>query len=311
MKTLLVHLIRGQNGPTPVRRFLESYVAHPAGAEHELVLALKGFPSEQDAFRCLAAARGHGLDPDHMILPDDGLDLTAYARAVSRRPADRYCFVNSFSRILADDWLGHLGRALDAPGVQLAGATGSWASHQDYRRYHLGLHSGYDEVFDDREQTRLGFLALTRQHNPGKRDLGRLPFKLAAAADMIRDRRAFEPFPSAHLRTNAFIASARLMIALRFPQIRTKQAAYRLEGGTTGLTRRVIDGGGRVVVVDRHGALYDVNAWDRSHTFWAGAQQNLLVADNQTDDYAQAGDAGRRLLTALAWGRGRRRPTES
>ncbi|HTU96585.1 MAG TPA: hypothetical protein VMF14_12145 [Solirubrobacteraceae bacterium] len=306
MKLALIHLVRRANGPAPLQRFLDSYAGHRPGIDHELVLALKGFDGPADAAESVAAARRRGLDPGYVLLPDDGLDLTAYARVVATVPADRYCFTNSYSRVLADDWLAHLDRALQDPTVHVAGATGSWASHQDYRRYHLHLSSGYDTVFAGREPTRQGFLALTRRHLPDKRDHGRVAFKLAAAADMVRDRGAFASFPSAHLRTNAFAARRELLTALELPRIRGKRDAYRWESGRSGFTRRVLESGGRVVVVARDGSLYDPGAWPRSLTFWSGEQENLLVADNQTEEYQAAGPPGRELLSALAWGE---RPT--
>ena len=168
---------------------------HPPGVDHELLLAVKGFDTPADAEPSLTSARNRGLDPGHIHLPDDGMDLTAYARVVSAVPAERYCFVNSYSRAVADSWLSHLSSALEQPGVGLAGATGSWASHQDFRRYQLGLRSGYDDVFEGREAARLGFLTLARQRNPTKRDNGRLAFKAIAALDMVRDRNTFDPFP--------------------------------------------------------------------------------------------------------------------
>lgn len=302
MKLLLVHLVRRHNGPAPLQRFLESYTAHAPGVEHELLLALKGFDTPADAAPSLAAARSRGLDPGHIHLPDDGMDLTAYARVVSAVPAERYCFTNSYSQPIADGWLGHLSAALDQRGVALAGATGSWASHQDFRRYQLGLRSGYDDVFEGRERARLGFLTLARQRNPAKRDNGRLAFKAIAALDLARDRNAFDHFPAPHLRTNAFIASRELMVALGVPRIRRKRDAYRLESGPASFTRRVEESGRRAVVVGRDGSLYDSRRWDESQTFWQGIQENLLVADNQTDDYANAEPDVRRLLCQFAWG---------
>jgi hypothetical protein len=302
VKLVLVHLVRRHNGLAPLERFLDSYLAHAPRADHELLLALKGFDTRADADASLAAARVRGLDPGHILLPDDGLDLTAYARVVAAVEADRYCFTNSYSQALAAGWLAHLDRALDEPGVQVAGATGSWASHQDYRRYHLHLPSGYANVFTDRESTRQAFLELTRRHVPAKRDYGRLAFKLAAALDMARDRGAYASFPLPHLRTNAFAASRGLLATLDLPRIRSKRDAYRWESGTSGFTQRALKSGARVVVVGRDGSLYDPGRWDVSRTFWSGAQENLLVADNQTEDYEHAGADGRRVLSALAWG---------
>ncbi len=302
MTLLVVHLVRAQNGPEPLQRFLSSYLAHPAGIDHELLLTLKGFADEAEALDCMAGARRRGAEVRSLTVPDDGLDLTAYARVVAAVGADRYCFLNSFSVILADDWLRRMSGALDEPGVELAGATGSWNSHRDYRRYHLGLPSGYAAVFDDRERTRQGFLTLARRHDPGRLDRGRIAFKAAAAVDLWRDRGGFDRFPARHLRTNAFTASRQLMLALDFPPIRSKRDAHRLESGPGSFTSRVQGMGKRVVVVGRDGSLHDPDHWDRSATFWQERQQNLLVADNQTQEYEHATLELRRLLSQLAWG---------
>ena len=302
MSLLVVHLVRQQNGSQPLHRFLDSYVAHEPGIEHELLLALKGFGSESQVRACLAEVRTRGADPRHLTVADDGLDLTAYARIVASVRADRYCFINSYSRVLSDQWLAYLSGALDKPLVELAGATGSWASQRDYRRYHLRLPSGYEGVFDGREATRLAFLSLTRERNPRKRNNGRLAHKAVAGLDLLRDRHAFDPFPAHHLRTNAFVASRKFMLAIGFPRIRSKRDAYRLESGPASFTRRAEDMGRRAVVVGRDGLAYDSEDWDQSATFWQGAQQNLLVADNQTDDYDNGDAERRRMLSQLAWG---------
>ncbi|MGH2861160.1 MAG: hypothetical protein ACRDLT_06585, partial [Solirubrobacteraceae bacterium] len=184
MSLLLVHLVRAGNGLRPLERFLDSYVAHPPQAEHDLLLALKGFASDAEAEPSLGLARERGIIAQRLMLDDTGVDLSAYARVVAEVPADRYCFVNSFSRALADGWLLRLAGALDDSSIGVAGATGSWASHQDYRRYQLGLRSGYDTVFESREAARLAFLELARARVPGKRDNGRIAHAAAAAIDM-------------------------------------------------------------------------------------------------------------------------------
>ena len=39
-----------------------------------------------------------------------------------------------------------------------------------------------------------------------------------------------------------------------------------------------------------------------SNTFWQSNQENLLVADNQTETYRAADPAGRAELSHYAWG---------
>jgi hypothetical protein len=120
--TCLVYLSWTPYGLEPARRFLASYRAHPAGAPHRLLVAFAGPPGED---------RGpwHRLfdEVEHERLElGTGMDLDHYRTAAERVAAARYCFVNTVSAILADDWLGKLTTALDRPGVGIVGATGSY-----------------------------------------------------------------------------------------------------------------------------------------------------------------------------------------
>lgn len=125
----VVHLARAQNGVEPFQRFLASYGANPAGIDHDLLVVLKGFEraADADAHRALLAPFPHAT----LSVSDEGFDITAYYAAVAH-VAGRYrafCFLNSYSEILAPGWLEMLHRNLGAPGVGLVGATGSWNSH--------------------------------------------------------------------------------------------------------------------------------------------------------------------------------------
>ncbi len=121
------------------------------------------------------------------------------------------------------------------------------------------------------------------------------------ALKLLRWRR-FGPFPNPHLRTNAFMVGSELASSLRWPPIRRKSGAWALEGGRTSLSRQVADQGKRILVVGRDGRGYEPGDWPASRTFRSGGQENLLIADNRTRDYAEADVATRRRLAELAWG---------
>jgi hypothetical protein len=127
---------------------------------------------------------------------------------------------------------------------------------------------------------------------------------LSAAPRPLKPLRALAhaPFPNPHLRTNGFAVERALAERLRWPRPRTKGAALRIESGRRGLSRQVRALGYRTLVVGRDGHGYDVAEWPASRTFRSGQQENLLVADNRTEQYAQAGEAERRRLAAMAWG---------
>ena len=122
----LVYLVWAPLGLEPLRRFVESYRRHPPGAEHVLAVALKGFREGQDrsAWQREVAAVPH----ERLDMSPGVLDLGSYRAAVGLLPAERYCFLNTNSEVLADGWLGLLDGHLLTPGVGIVGAWGSFES---------------------------------------------------------------------------------------------------------------------------------------------------------------------------------------
>lgn len=118
----LVHLVRAANGIDAPTAFFEAYRRTTPGAEHDLVVACKGFEGAlPEALTSLWA----DFDPIVLRLPDEGFDLGSYRAAAEQLGSEYVCFVNSFSRPLAPHWLQLLFDVADRPGVGLAGATGS------------------------------------------------------------------------------------------------------------------------------------------------------------------------------------------
>ena len=287
----LVHLVWAPLGPEPLRAFLRSYRAHPAGAPHELVILLNGAREDRDAQRdrgqqdrrdarrdarerdpaaasplthATLAAELRGVEHRLIALEQPLLDLAAYGEAARQLEHARLCFLNSYSVILADDWLGHLARAAALPDVGLAGATGSWESRAALV-HGSALHWAYQ--------------------------LAKLPAK----------RRAFPGFPNPHIRTTAFMLRRDLVLALGLERAHDKDAAYLLESGRQSITRQVQARDLRAVVVGRDGHVYDFAEWPRSRTYRGGEQANLLVADNRTSDWQHATPELRRKLSRQAW----------
>jgi len=175
------------------------------------------------------------------------------------------CFLNSYSVVLADNWLGHLARAAELPEVGLVGATGSWET-QAKLVHGSAMHWAY---------------------------------QLAKLRAKWRD---FPHFPNPHIRTTAFMLERQTALELELDRVHDKYAAYLLESGRRSITRQIQERGLRAVVVGRDGRACDVEEWPGSHTYRAGEQKNLLVADNRTDDWQRATPEMRRRLSRHAWG---------
>lgn len=291
----LVHLVRHTNGVEPFDAFLASYRRHDPGVEHDLVLLFKGFPDPGATAPYLERAQGGAAGS--IAVPDKGFDLRAYLAAARTLPHARVCFLNSYSEIVAPGWLGLLDRALDEPGVGAAGATGSWTSFLSYSRWQLGLDDPYARAFPDRRSVRR-----TMHDISGVRYEGDRRHWMTSLVNLLRDVPSMPPFPSAHLRTNAFNMRREEFSGLRWGSLTTKRGAYRMESGRRSLTRQLHARGRRTVVVDRHGAARDWWQWDEAAVFWQERQQDLLVADNQTRVYTGGAPEWRRVLSGYAWG---------
>jgi hypothetical protein len=118
----------------------------------------------------------------------------------------------------------------------------------------------------------------------------------------------YPPFPNPHVRTNTFMLDPALMLELRWPPVTTKRAAWELESGNRSMTRQIEARGLGALVVGRDGEGYTRERWAESRTFRCDEQQNLLVSDNRTRQYAEAGPRLRRKLANLAWGDSARSP---
>jgi hypothetical protein len=296
--TLVVHLVWAPLGPDPLGRFLESYVRHDAGTAHGLLVILNGFGAGEDRgpWRELLA----GVDHEKLDLDRPLLDLGAYAEAVRRMPAERYCFLNSYSVLLADRWLLSMAEALTADDVGLVGATGSWASVSSFQRFQLGMGGTYASVFPDRRAALAAMNAVAARHARAPEVVQRrAPVRYART--LLEQAYRFPPFPAPHIRTNAFMLDGALWSRLSIPNLLGKVDAHRLESGRGGLTAQVERLGLGARVVGRDGRAYAPDDWAASRTLWQGDQENLLVADNQTEDYALGGPAERDFLSRFAW----------
>jgi hypothetical protein len=262
----LVHLVWAPLGPEPLREFLGSYHEHPAGAEHELTIVLNGASSEPgDPARGALLAELEDTEHRLVSLERPVLDLAAYGQAARLLENEQLCFLNSYAVILAADWLRSLAGALEQPGVGLVAATGSWESQAEWLR-------------------------------------GRVRHWPQQIAGLARARRDYPRFPNPHVRTSSFMLERAGLLEMGLEQVHDKRTAYLLESGSQSLTRRVQERGLRPLVVSRDGRSHDVEEWPASHTFRSGRQENLLIADNQTREYAASSSGRRRRLSRDSWG---------
>lgn len=253
-KTTVAHLVWEAAGAECLRRFLDSYREHDAGAGHELVLLYNGFrsPRQHEDFDYVARETPH----IKYVMTRAALDLDAYREVALSRPSSYYLFVNSYARPLVDGWLELL------------------LEHQ--RRHDVGMvaTSGSYESLSSNSPL------LAR------------PSRLAQ----------FKRFPNPHLRTGAFTIRSDVIERIDWFRVGRKLDAWKLESGRGGLSAQVMRLGLKLIVAGRDGVGYEWQDWPDSRTFRSGEQENLIIADNRTDDWANAGLEERGRLARLAWG---------
>lgn len=309
----VIYLCRFAEGERPVRRFADSYRAHPASLEHDLHVIFKGFPST-DSLTSVQALFG-GLPIHPIELEDEGYDIGSYFAAARFVAKPRLIFFNTFAELLVDGWLKKFDDALSLPGVGLVGATGSWQSPRSL--YVAGLKRALHSVrhpLDYLSRLRADPLAGNGDRAlPGVSTAGE-PVRVDAHQIFRRFHRSlyrllrfdhylfhYNPYPNPHIRTNAFMIERDRFLALKVPSFRIKSDAYKFESGRQSLTQQILKQGLRPVVVGRDGHVYDTADWKSSSTYWIDQQANLIAADNRTRNYSEGGAQFRSDLQAHAW----------
>lgn len=266
----VVYLAVKSYGIEAFERFVASYLRHEAGAPHDLVVLAKQFDDVEDfaPYRQLLGDVPHKVQ----FVADQGFDLGSYFDFAANSAYHRFLFLNSLSELLATGWLARFDAALAANPGAVVGSSASMRSVTS-------------------EIGRMRFPGWPGPLQPLRRMLGRW-----------RNWLWYPHFPNPHLRTNAIMLERTTIAALRIPRFVSKADTSRFESGWGNLSRQVWKQGGKVLVVDARGDVHDFAGWAISETFWAGDQQNLLVADRQTRMFEDADADRRALLNRLAWG---------
>ena len=310
----VVYLCRFAEGERPVRGFVDSYRAHPAGADHDLHVVFKGFPDQSS----LMAARAlFGELPIHAIeLEDKGYDIGSYFAAARIVANQRLIFFNTFTELLADNWLKKFDDALSLPDVGLVGATGSWQSHRSmyqasWRRALYWIRHPLEyvrqndadrlSIGDSRKAQDAAVPTIELKTGDARRAFGQFARALYHLIRFDQLLLPYTPYPNPHIRTNAFMVGRARFLALRVPSFGSKFGVYKFESGRSSLTHQIVGQGLKTVVVDREGNAYEPANWKASSTYWIDDQRNLLAADNRTRDYSEGTPAVRAHLEAYAW----------
>jgi hypothetical protein len=306
----LVHLVWAPLGPEPLREFLSSYHAHPAGVEHELTIVLNG-PSRDDGVGTRIVGDGQPKDADEVKLWDAGAARHAgKARSAGEARLYRSGGTSERDRLLAElDGIEHRLLVLDRPVTDLA-AYGLAAQALSHPR--LCFLNSYSVVLADGwlamlarglDGSNVGLAGATASWETQARWIrGKARYWPYQLARLRRMRRDYPHFPNPHIRTTTFMIEREMVVDLKLEDAHDKRSTYLLESGRNSITRQILQRGLRTVVAGRDGNTYGIKNWAVSRTYRSGEQDNLLVADRRTRDWQRASPRLRRRLSRDAWG---------
>lgn len=261
-----------------LKRFIDSYKLHPAGADHNLVIVFNG-TAQKESHEFVRYAN-ENLPSFTPLELEGGQDIDAYFFAASQLKEDRILFLNSFAEFTAGDWLKKYNSVFESePQTGVVGATGSYQSfYSDVLRKPFGWEKGK------------GF------------DYNFKKYKLFIKA-FLYWRWLIASFPNPHVRTNAFMIGRTLFLSLKHRKLNRKFDAYLFESGRRSLTNQVLAKDYKVWLIDKEGRAYAPPHWRDSRTFWWSEQEGALVTDNQTEYYAKnAHTAHGQYLRHISWG---------
>lgn len=263
------------------KNFIQSYLNHPAGFNHELFIIFNGLEHHPDLlpFEKVASEAGLIYQAKHQ---QNGLDLDSYHNLSRELQSPFLLFLNSYTTFLTDNWLAKLMKGMEEPATGIVAPSGSYQSL-------------YSSVF-------LNNSWQWERQKSARENISK--YKLLFKT-LIYWRFIFPPFPNPHFRTSSFLIRRELFLTLKVPQLKNKLSAYRMESGYTSLSRQVMNKSYQIKIVSKDGIVLKMDEWRSANIFWQKNQGDLIISDKQSLRFDKADDDEKRKLTLLAWGESR------
>lgn len=326
----VVYLARFAEGVAPVRKFIDSYKRRRVGITHDLVIVWKGFPNNDPAGSPQKAICDQ-VEHRSIAMTDKGFDITAYKLAGETLSHNHVCFLNTFSEIESDDWLRKLYDHASRANIGIAGATASLESVRDSMKsmskavWLCVQGIPYDPLIAEqwgheivkhapnwlarrppslyRRARRFARRALALRWGalkpPSRQEMEDLFETVWAKQGAIYAE--LPPFPNHHIRSNAFMMRRPVFLDALPPRLATKEDCFEFESGHASVTNRVVRQGLYAVVVGDDSKAYHSSEWSSSKTFRSGAQENILVSDNQTRAFEAMSPELKKLYEHWTW----------
>ncbi|HWB25352.1 MAG TPA: hypothetical protein VG738_07720 [Chitinophagaceae bacterium] len=277
----VIHLVWLPFGIDLFKEFIDSYLIYPAGYPHKLIIAFNGLKAQHpnNPGEYIDYIKEKGILNFECLYFESGQDISIYKQAAATISNEYILFLNSYSKIRAGNWLYFYVQNY-TNNVGLIGATGSFSSYL----------AAINRKTARDVSSRMSVIKKIQS------------IKYAIKLNTVY-RKWFSKFPNPHVRTTAFFIKRTIFNDIEMVDPKNKLQAYFFENGVNSITRQVLNKKLECVLIDKYGNCYKISEWPESKTFWQAGQENLLIADNQTEKYDLADIKIRRLLSCEAWGK--------
>lgn len=280
MPLSLIYLFYTPYGFSKLKTFIKSYVQHSTSINHKLIIVFKGCLESDEIVQASKKYLGDkNINVIFCFSPSFGFDINTYQWVAQQVIEDYLIFFNTNSVLLHPNWCDFYTKHI-TKNTGAISATASFNSHintilqQNSFKYNI----------------KLSF----------KENLA--SYKMLLKAILIWPF-LYKKFPNPHIRTNAFLINRKVFLTLNIKNpLKSKREAYLAESGRNSITQQLLKKNLTVGVVNNNGDFFDLQEANKANTFWNNQQENLLVADNQTELYKNANETQKKQLSLLAWG---------
>ncbi|MCI5225199.1 MAG: hypothetical protein D3918_00740 [Candidatus Electrothrix sp. AX2] len=283
----VVHLVWAPLGIEPFNNFIKSYFKYSAGIKHDLIILFNGFTSEEETYEYRMQLSNTKFL--FFFMKKKCLDIAAYRTALNNFDYDFFCFLNSYSVILDNNWLIKFYSYASRPEVGLVGATGGYESI--YHTYY-----GSQSLWKDITTIKKRFISCNRS------TYGKILKALSPFGCRLLLYYWYGPFPNYSIRTNAFMAKKTILNKTCWGKLVSKCDTFRFESGRKSLSKQIVKMGYEILIVGLDGKGYKRDFFYESNTFRSFNQENLLISDNRTNEYLMADNHERIALSVNNWG---------
>ena len=284
-----------QNAREKFTSFWNSYNKHVAGYDHDLLIIKKGFEKTDSFWNSLERQIAH-LSFDLKEYPDRNY-LSGYYRTVIEENPEKYIlFLTSSCELHSDHWLKKMMQ--HASPNNLLGTCAAFESPAD----------GYI-----RRQKEIPPLTLKNILRCSRKTRKKWINRFLGRPQTIEHHPVFSydyflPFPNPGIRTHAFMVPPGILNRIGFyPKTEcciAKEMEFVFESGIIGLSKQALLAGMKLLVVGADGEAYPMEKWYESNTFRTKIQENMLIGDHHTRNYAEASPEMKKKYEEISYGGG-------